>query len=112
MLAAQLTFDGRRAQRVRCHIRGTLIFLGQTLNIRIIDISRTGLALKLEGRIEVKRGANVSVRSTELGHLECTVRWYRAGKMGLEFEKTSNTVAQITAYFRHFHREPKNLRPA
>ncbi|MFN3636471.1 MAG: PilZ domain-containing protein [Rhizobium rhizophilum] len=104
MLSANLNPDGRRTQRMRCHIRGTLEFLGKRLDVRILDISRTGMALQLEGWIEAKRGATVIVRCAELGHIESTVRWYRAGKMGLEFEQTTNTVAQITAYFRNFHR--------
>jgi hypothetical protein len=111
MLAAKLSPDGRRTQRIRCHLRGTLEFMGQKLDVRVIDISRTGMALKLEGWIEAKRGATVAVRCAELGHIEGAVRWYRAGKMGLEFEQTSNTVAQITAYFRNFHRDPRNLVP-
>jgi hypothetical protein len=113
MLAAKSnTQDGRRTQRIRCHIRGRLEFMGQKLSIRVLDISRTGMAIHLEGWIEVKRGAIVCVHCTELGHLECTVRWYRAGKMGLEFDKTTNTVALITAYFRNFHSDPRNLLPA
>lgn len=112
MLAAKLSPDGRRTQRIRCHIRGTMDFMGQKLDLRIIDISRTGMALKLEGWIDVKRGATVAIRCAELGHIEASVRWYRAGKMGVEFEKNSNTVAQITAYFRNFHRDPRNLVPA
>ncbi len=66
MLAAKLSPDGRRTQRIRCHIRGTLEFMGQKLDIRILDISRTGMALKLEGWIEAKRGATVAVRCAEL----------------------------------------------
>ncbi|MBC2773929.1 PilZ domain-containing protein [Rhizobium sp. AQ_MP] len=107
--SAKLNTDGRRSQRIRCRIRATLQFMGQTLDIRILDISRTGMALQLEGWIEAKRGATVVIRCPELGHIEGSVRWYRAGKMGLEFEQTSNTVAQITAYFRHFHRDPPKL---
>ena len=68
MLAAKLSPDGRRTQRIRCHIRGTLEFMGQKLDIRILDISRTGMALKLEGWIEAKRGATVAVRCAELGN--------------------------------------------
>ncbi|MDH4413021.1 MAG: PilZ domain-containing protein [Rhizobium sp.] len=111
MLAAKLSTDGRRSQRIRCHIRGTLEFVGQKLTMRVLDISKSGMAIHLEGWIEAKRGATVSVYCAELGHMECTVRWYRAGKMGLEFERTTNTVAQITAYFRNFHRDPRNLVP-
>ncbi|PYB71417.1 PilZ domain-containing protein [Rhizobium wuzhouense] len=112
MLAIQQSADGRRAQRIRCHIRATLQFLTQKLDCRIIDISRTGMAVQLHGWIEAKRGSTIILTCPELGHVECSVRWYRAGKMGLEFEQTSNMVAQITAYFRNFHRDPKNLRPS
>ena len=38
MLAAKLNPDGRRSQRIRCHIRGTLEFIGQKFNVRILDI--------------------------------------------------------------------------
>jgi hypothetical protein len=98
--------DGRQTQRIRCRFKGTLDYLSQQIDIRVIDISRTGMALQLEGWIEAKRGSTVTVKTTELGLIEGTVRWYRAGKMGLELEQTSNTVAQISAYFRHFHRDP------
>jgi hypothetical protein len=104
MLAAKLSPDGRRTQRIRCRIRGTLKFQGQVIDVRIIDISRTGMALQLEGWVEAKRGATIQVCCAELGHMEGSVRWYRAGKMGIEFEQTTNTVAQINAYFRNFHR--------
>ncbi len=100
--------DGRQTQRIRCRFKGTLDYLSQQIDIRVIDISRTGMALQLEGWIEAKRGSTVAVRTTELGLIEGTVRWYRAGKMGLEFAQTSNTLAQISAYFRHFHRDPAN----
>lgn len=103
MLAGKLNPDGRRSQRLRCHIRGTLEFIGQRLDVRILDISHSGMALQLEGWIEAKRGAMVCVRCAELGRIDCTVRWYRAGKMGLEFDQSTNAVAQITAYFRNFH---------
>lgn len=61
-------------------MRGTLEYIGQKLDVRILDISKTGMALQLEGWVEAKRGAMVAVRCAELGHIECTVRWYRAGK--------------------------------
>ena len=51
MLAAKLNSDGRRTQRIRCHIRGTLNFMGQKLSMRVLDISRTGMAIHLEGWI-------------------------------------------------------------
>jgi hypothetical protein len=110
MLAYKPNADSRRAERIRCHIRASLVFSSQRFDARILDISRTGMAIHLEGWIDAKRGSTVTLSCPELGHVECTVRWYRAGKMGLEFEQSSNMVARITAYFRNFHRDPRNLR--
>jgi PilZ domain. len=96
--------DGRRAERIRCSFRGTLTFAHQKVDIRVIDISRLGLALELFSWIEAKPGAKVVIKTQELGFVEGTVRWYRAGKMGLQVEESSNTAAQIAAYFKHFHK--------
>ncbi|WP_246318765.1 PilZ domain-containing protein [Peteryoungia desertarenae] len=104
MDAAHKLNDARQDQRIRCRIKGILTFLGRTLEIRIIDVSRSGMALELHGWIEAKRGSRVTLKSVEFGCMEATVRWYRAGKMGIEFEHSSNTAAQVSAYFKNFHR--------
>jgi hypothetical protein len=33
------------------------------------------------------------------------VRWLRNGRMGVEFSRTSNAAALVTAYFRFFHKD-------
>lgn len=104
LTAAQKLNEARQDQRIRCRIKGTLTFLGLVLEMRIIDVSRTGMALDLHGWIEAKRGSKVTLKTTEFGFMEATVRWYRAGKMGIEFEHSSNTSAQVAAYFKNFHK--------
>lgn len=103
--------DGRRAERIRCSFRGVLTYAHQKVDIRVIDISKLGLAIELFSWIEAKSGARVVLKTQELGVMEGTVRWYRAGKMGLQVEESSNTAAQIAAYFKHFHK-PVTLAPA
>ena len=104
MLAHKTTADGRKTDRVRCSIRGTIRFLHQKLDIRVIDISRSGMAISLLGWLDARPGSTVQVQTQELGMIEGTIRWYRAGKMGIKIEQTSNTVAQINAYFKNFHK--------
>ncbi|MBO3760006.1 PilZ domain-containing protein [Ciceribacter sp. L1K23] len=101
---AKKYMDGRRADRIRCSFRGTLTFLHQTADVRVIDISRLGMAIEVFGWLDARSGAVVKIRTHELGLIEATVRWYRAGKMGLQVEESSNTAAQIASYFKHFHK--------
>lgn len=102
--------DGRRAERIRCSFRGSLTYAHQKVDIRVIDISKQGLAIELFSWIDAKSGSRVVIKTQELGVIEGTVRWYRAGKMGLQVEESSNTAAQIASYFKHFHK-PMTLSP-
>lgn len=94
---------GRKIERIRCHIRGTLRFNNQVLSARIIDISRLGMALELHDWIEAKRGSKITIQTGEFGLIDGTVCWYRAGKMGIQITETSNTAAQVAAYFKNHH---------
>ena len=104
-MLAQKSFDGRKTDRIRCRIRGTIRFLHQRLDVIILDISRTGMAISLQGWIDARPGSTIEVETKEFGMMEATVRWYRAGKMGVKIEQTTNTVAQINAYFKNYHKD-------
>ena len=95
--------DGRRAERIRCRIEGSFRFINQILEVRIVDISRFGMALKLSGWTEARPGSEVRITTQEFGLIQGRVRWYRAGMMGVQIDETSNTAAQIAAYFKFFH---------
>lgn len=99
------TGDNRRAERIRCQFSGFVYFIDEVVEARIIDISRTGLCLSLKGWIGARPGSNIRIRTSELGLIEGTVRWYRAGKMGIKLDETTNTAAQVNSYFKHYHRE-------
>ena len=49
-MLAQQSLDGRKTDRVRCRIRGTIRFMLQKLDIIVLDISRTGMALQLQAQ--------------------------------------------------------------
>jgi len=95
---------GRRTARIRCNIRGTLRFLGQVYNVRVIDISHLGMAVEMTDWISARPGSIVHIQTSEFGAIEGTVRWYRSRKIGLQIEETSKTAAQIAAYFKNHHR--------
>lgn len=95
----------RRATRSRCRIFATMTYLASPTPIKISDISTTGMALDLAGPFRGTRGSRVQIVCQELGTLEGIVRWMRDGRVGLEFDASSNAAAQVTAYFRFFHKE-------
>lgn len=105
MTAKKSAADGRKAKRTRCRLKGTLRFLYQTIDINILDISRSGMALQPLGWVEAKPGSTVYIKTTEFGLVQGVVRWYRAGKMGIQIDETTNTAAQIAAYFKFFHKD-------
>jgi hypothetical protein len=51
-------------------------------------------------------GSAIRIECTELCFLEARVRWQRKGRIGIEFDPTSNAVAKVNAYFKFFHKDP------
>eukprot|EP01035_Chromulina_nebulosa_P064890 gene64890-88764_t len=99
--------DGRKIDRISCHVRGTLRFNNQTSNVRITDLSKNGLGLQLRDWIAAGPGSKVTIQAGEFGTMQGIVRWYRAGSMGVMIDQTSNTTAQIEAYLKNFHQHAK-----
>lgn len=97
-------YDNRKNERLNCQFSGLLYFIDEVIEVRVADISRTGLCLSLKSWVSATPGATVRIRTSELGMIEGTVRWYRAGKMGVHLAENSNTAAQVASYFRHFHK--------
>lgn len=112
MTAKKNSGDGRKTKRIRCRIKGTLRFLHQTVEIQVIDISHSGMAIQPLGWLEARPGSTVHITTQEFGLVEAVVRWYRAGKMGVQLDETTNTAAQIAAYFKFFHRDAAPLQAA
>jgi hypothetical protein len=72
---------------------------------QVVDISTTGLAFDLAGPFRGIRGSKVRIECRELGALEGIVQWLKNGRVGIEFDGSSNAAAQVTAYFRFYHKD-------
>lgn len=100
-----LNMKVRNAVRRNCRLFGNVKYLNRETLGRIVDLSAAGIALDLNGAFFGAAGSKVRVECDELGALEGTVRWLRNGRVGVEFSRTSNASALVTAYFRFFHKE-------
>jgi hypothetical protein len=101
----KLNMKVRSAARRNCRLFGDVRYLGKNTNGRIVDLSATGVSLDLGGPFYGATGSKVHVECDDLGSLEGIVRWFRNGRIGVEFSRTSNASAQIASYFRFFHKE-------
>ena len=97
----------RSAARKNTCIYGTIRYYEQCSKGRVVNLSATGLALDLGGPFHAASGSPVRIESEELGILEGTIKWSHRGRLGIEFKPNSNAAAQVSAYFRFFHREPR-----
>lgn len=95
----------RANDRSKVRIFATVRVMQQTSRGRVVDLSPTGMALDLEKPIQAMSGQLVTIESEELGRLSGTVRWFRNGRLGIEYKLSTNALAQINSYFRFFHEE-------
>ena len=72
---------------------------------QIVDVSADGIALDLKGPIYAAGGSKVRVECDDIGVLDGFVRWIHNGRIGIEFDRSSNASAQVASYFRFFHKE-------
>ncbi|GAK71204.1 PilZ domain-containing protein [Agrobacterium rubi] len=106
-MTANLSMKNRGASRSKTRIYGTLQYFNQTVEGRVVDLSATGMALELEGPFAAAKGSRVTVRSDDLGFIEGTVQWQHTNRLGLQLQLSTNTLAQLSSYFRFFHEEVK-----
>ena len=95
----------RKSPRSRVRMNSKVRYLQQVSEGRVINISRTGLALELAGKLHAAAGSNVVIENDDIGLLEGVVRWNYGGRIGIMFKPNSNSLAKVTAYFRNFHEE-------
>ena len=96
----------RQEARSKCRIFGTVKYLNQTAPGRVIDLSASGIALQLHEPMQIRAGMSVTLQSPELGHLNGTVRWLdKSGKIGIQLQHSTASLAQVSSYFRFFHQE-------
>ncbi|SOC35019.1 PilZ domain-containing protein [Rhizobium subbaraonis] len=97
----------RASDRSKVRIFATVKVMHETSRARVVDLSASGMALDMEKPIKILPGQIVTIESEELGRLTATVRWYNNGRVGLQYKLNTNSLAQISSYFRFFHEEVK-----
>lgn len=104
-MSNSLDMDVRKSQRSRCRVDSRVRHLKQEADARVINISRTGLALELYSQLHAAAGSSVVIENDDIGLIEGTVRWNRSGRLGIQIKQNSNSLAKLAAYFRNFHKE-------
>jgi hypothetical protein len=95
----------RATDRSNVRIFATVRVMHQSTRGRVVDLSPSGMALDLEKPVQAMAGQMVTIESEELGRLSGTIRWLRNGRLGIQYKLSTNSLAQITSYFRFFHEE-------
>lgn len=103
-----LGMSNRGAARTKTRIYGTVKYFNQSAKGRVVDLSATGIALELQEAFSAADGSRVKIESEELGFIEGTVRWCRGSRIGIQLHLNTNALAQVSSYFRFFH---KDIRP-
>ncbi len=97
--------DGRRTRRHRSKVEVVVEYQDRTIPGRLYDLSLSGMAINMHQAFFGPQGASVVVRAKEIGLIDGIVRWSRNNRIGVQFSQSSKSVAQVTAYFRFFHKD-------
>lgn len=95
----------RGAERSKTRIYATVKYGNQSVRGRVVDLSATGMALELESAFAAAKGSRVNVESEDLGYIEGIVQWQQGNRLGLQLQLSTNTLAQLSSYFRFFHED-------
>lgn len=93
--------------RTSCRIFAMVKYQGFAVRGRVHNLSRTGIMLDLYEPLIVPVGAKVDLQSEELGYLYGKLRSVNGSFIDLSLELSSNSLAQVSSYFRHFHQDLK-----
>jgi hypothetical protein len=104
-MSNNLGMDVRKAPRSRVRMDSKVRYFKQEAAGRVINISRTGLALELASKLHAAAGSAIVIENEDIGLLEGVVRWNYGGRLGVMFKPNSNSIAKLAAYFRNFHQE-------
>ncbi|MEZ2224224.1 PilZ domain-containing protein [Rhizobium sp. RCC_161_2] len=100
-----LKIKTRRSQRRRVRLMGQVWYLAKAVTGRVVDLSASGIALDLQAPIHAAAGSKVRVQCDDIGMLDGIVRWVHSGRIGIEFDPSSNASALVASYFRFFHKD-------
>jgi hypothetical protein len=96
----------RSAQRRRSALFVIIKYFGTQTIGRLHDISTAGAAVDLQGPFVADEGSAIRIECTELCFLDGKVRWLQNGRVGIEFDPSTNAVAKVKAYFKFYHKDP------
>jgi len=104
-MTRNLKITARKADRQNCRVFGNMKYLNSEVAVRILNLSATGAALETKGPVHAASGSKVRIEAENLGMLEGIIRWKHNGRVGIQFDINSNARAQVSSYFRFFHKE-------
>ena len=104
-MTRNLKITARKADRKSCRVFGNVKYLNSQVDARILNLSATGAALEMKGPLQAASGSKVCIEAENLGLIEGVIRWMHNGRVGIQFDVNSNARAQISSYFRFFHKE-------
>ncbi|MFS8146899.1 pilus assembly protein PilZ [Rhizobium sp. R635] len=104
-MTRNLNITARKADRKNCRVFGNMKYLNTQVDVRILNLSATGAALETKGPVHAASGSKVRIEAENLGMLEGIIRWKHNGRIGIQFDVNSNARAQVSSYFRFFHKE-------
>ncbi len=65
----------------------------------IVNMSRSGMAIRILGKLPHLPGHRITVSGSGVGVLNGTARWQRGHEVGVQFDSLTNTKARLKAYF-------------
>lgn len=104
-MQTRLKLEVRSNPRSGCQINSKVRYFNQEAEARVMNVSPTGVALEVMGRLDAATGSKISIQNDDIGLIEGVVRWVRNGRLGVQIRQNSNSHAQVVSYFRHFHKE-------
>lgn len=89
----------QREPREACTFPVTVEAEGFAGEAEIVNMSRSGMAIRIDGKIPHLPGQRITVSGNGVGVLNGTARWQRGHEVGVQFDGLTNTKARIKAYF-------------
>ncbi|WP_245462448.1 PilZ domain-containing protein [Rhizobium sp. CCGE532] len=102
-----LKIKSRGSSRHHARLMGQVRYFTKLATGRVVDISTSGIALDLQSPLYAAAGSKVRVECDDIGFLDGFVRWAHNGRIGIEFDRSSNASAKVASYFRFFHKDIK-----
>ena len=102
-----LKMKARVSPRHYARLTGQVRYFTKLVAGRVVNISAHGVALDLQAPLYAAAGSKVRVECDDIGLLDGFVRWAHNGRIGIEFDRSSNASAKVVSYFRFFHKDIK-----